>query len=281
MADTNYLSRIIKHPQFILNENFILHPISSFSTSRKIIKNNLPLIDCVKKLTDDTTENIKKYYEDIANNSELEKYLQTQFDEYNSYINSKDFKISKFFKENPAGRLNRPSQGHAGFFLYILVRSLKPEFFLETGVSAGESSTYILQAMHDNNFGKLFSIDFPSAIVEKGLTTIMPEGKTSGWAIPENLKDRWELSLGKSEELLPKILERQKKIDVFMHDSLHTYDHMMFEYTTSWDFIKKNGLLLSDDIVVMNGKGHSPFVDFAESKQKEIVVYNVLGGLRK
>ena len=135
--------------------------------------------------------------------------------------------------------------------------------------------------MHDNNFGKLFSIDFPSAIVEKGLTTIMPEGKTSGWAIPENLKDRWELSLGKSEELLPKILERQKKIDVFMHDSLHTYDHMMFEYTTSWDFIKKNGLLLSDDIVVMNGKGHSPFIDFAEIHQKEIVVYNVLGGLRK
>ena len=281
MADTNYLSRVIKHPQFVLNENFILHPISALSTSRKIIKNNRPLIDCIKKLTGDTTENIKRYYEDIANNSELEKYLQTQFDEYNSYINSKDFKISKFFKENPAGRLNRPSQGHAGFFLYILVRSLKPEFFLETGVSAGESSTYILQAMHDNNFGKLFSIDFPSAIVEKGLTTIMPEGKTSGWAIPENLKDRWELSLGKSEELLPKILERQKKIDVFMHDSLHTYDHMMFEYTTSWDFIKKNGLLLSDDIVVMNGKGHSPFVDFAESKQKEIVVYNVLGGLRK
>jgi hypothetical protein len=281
MADTNYLSRVIKHPQFVLNENFILHPISALSTSRKIIKNNLPLTDCIKKLTGDTTENIKRYYEDIANNSELEKYLQTQFDEYNSYINSKDFKISKFFKENPAGRLNRPSQGHAGFFLYILVRSLKPEFFLETGVSAGESSTYILQAMHDNNFGKLFSIDFPSAIVEKGLTTIMPEGKTSGWAIPENLKDRWELSLGKSEELLPKILERQKKIDVFMHDSVHTYDHMMFEYTTSWDFIKKNGLLLSDDIVVMNGKGHSPFVDFAESKQKEIVVYNVLGGLRK
>ena len=246
-----------------------------------LFSRNIKSIEQTKKLTDDTTENIKKYYEDIANNSELEKHLQDQFDEYNSYINSKDFKISKFFKENPAGRLNRPSQGHAGFFLYILVRSLKPEFFLETGVSAGESSTYILQAMHDNNFGKLFSIDFPSAIVEKGLTTIMPEGKTSGWAIPENLKDRWELSLGKSEELLPKILERQKKIDVFMHDSLHTYDHMMFEYTTSWDFIKKNGLLLSDDIVVMNGKGHSPFVDFAESKQKEIVVYNVLGGLRK
>ena len=99
MGDTNYLSRVIKHPQFVLNENFILHPISSLSTSRKIIKNNLPLVDCIKKLTGDTTENIKRYYEDIANNFELEKYLQNQFDEYNSYINSKDFKISKFFKE--------------------------------------------------------------------------------------------------------------------------------------------------------------------------------------
>ena len=281
MGDTNYLSRVIKHPQFVLNENFILHPVASLSTSRKIIKNNLPLIDCIKKLTGDTTENIKRYYEDIANNSELEKYLQTQFDEYNSYINSKDFKISKFFKENPAGRLNRPSQGHAGFFLYILVRSLKPEFFLETGVSAGESSTYILQAMHDNNFGKLFSIDFPSAIVEKGLTTIMPEGKTSGWAIPENLKDRWELSLGKSEELLPKILERQKKIDVFMHDSLHTYDHMMFEYKTSWDFMRNGGILFSDDVAIMNKKGRSPFVDFAKMHKKDIVVNHIVGAIKK
>ncbi len=47
------------------------------------------------------------------------------------------------------------------------------------------------------------------------------------------------------------------------------------------DYLKDNGILISDDIVVMNGKGHSPFVDFADSKQKEIVVYNVLGGIQK
>ena len=66
MGDTNYLSRVIKHPQFVLNENFILHPISALSTSRKIIKNNLPLIDCIKKLTGDTDENIKKYAESCS-----------------------------------------------------------------------------------------------------------------------------------------------------------------------------------------------------------------------
>ena len=56
---------------------------------------------------------------------------------------------------------------------------------------------------------------------------------------------------------------------------------MMFEYEACWDYLKENGVLFSDDIVVMNGKGHSPLVDFADTQQKEIVVYNVLGGLRK
>ena len=135
--------------------------------------------------------------------------------------------------------------------------------------------------MNDNNFGKLYSIDVPSVFVPKGMTTITPEGKTSGWAVPDHLKDRWELNLGKSEELLPDILRKLEKIDIFFHDSMHTYEHMMFEYTESWDFIKENGLLLSDDIVVMNGRGHSPFIDFANLKQKQIAIYNVLGGIKK
>ena len=129
--------------------------------------------------------------------------------------------------------------------------------------------------------GKLYSVDLPRAIVEKGLTTIIPENRSSGWLIPESLKDRWELHLGKSEEILPKLFFKLEQIDIFFHDSLHTYDHMMFEYLTSWDYIKEGGVLFSDDIVVMNGKGHSPLVDFADMQQKEIVVYNVLGGLRK
>ena len=279
--DTTYFSRVLKHPQFVLNHNFLLHPLSSLNTSRKIIKSHFPLLDCVYKLTGDTNEQLKQNFDDISKNSDLENHLQKKFKDYNSYISESNLQFTKLAKENPAGRLNRPSQGHAGFFLYMLVRSVKPEYFVETGVSAGESSTYILQAMHDNNFGKLISIDMPSVFVPKGLTTITPEGETSGWAVPDYLKDRWELNLGKAEELLPDILKKLKKIDIFFHDSMHTYEHMMFEYTKSWDYIKNNGLLLSDDIVVMNGKGHSPFVDFANSKQKEIVVYNVLGGIKK
>ena len=281
MEDTSYLARVLKHPQFVLNQNFILHPFASLNTSKKIIKNNLPLFDCVSRLTGNTQENLKSFFNDISKNTELDEHLASKFVEYNKYIQTADIEFTKLAQENPAGRLNRPSQANAGFFLYMLVRSIKPEFFVETGVSAGESSTYILQAMHDNNFGKLYSIDVPSVFVPKGMTTITPEGKTSGWAVPDNLKDRWELNLGKSEELLPDILRKLEKIDIFFHDIMHSYEHMMFEYTESWDFIKENGLLLSDDIVVMNGRGHSPFIDFANLKQKQIAIYNVLGGIKK
>jgi len=281
MSNLTYFTRVIKHPGFVLNENFLLHPIASFHTSRKILQNNMSLFDGIQKLTDASKENLKQYYDDISKNTKLLDHLDNQFDTYYDYIDKSDLNNLKFSKENPAGRLNRQSQGNAGFFLYLLVRALKPEIFVETGVSAGESSTFILQAMHDNNFGKLYSVDLPRATVEKGLTTIIPEDKSSGWLIPESLRGRWELHLGKSEEILPNLFSKLKKIDVFFHDSLHTYDHMLFEYKACWDYLKKNGVLFSDDIVVMNGKGHSPLVDFAEMKQKEIVVYNVLGGLRK
>ena len=43
--------------------------------------------------------------------------------------------------------------------IYLLVRSLKPETVVETGVCYGASSAYILQALKDNGRGVLYSID--------------------------------------------------------------------------------------------------------------------------
>ena len=44
---------------------------------------------------------------------------------------------------------------------YLLVRLIKPKCIVETGVSAGVSSAYILQALQDNEKGMLYSIDLP------------------------------------------------------------------------------------------------------------------------
>ena len=61
----------------------------------------------------------------------------------------------------------------------------------------------------------------------------------------------------KSSEKLKEISSSMKNIDIFLHDSLHTYKNMLFEYNTSWPFIKKNGFLISDDISENNA-----FLDF-------------------
>jgi len=156
------------------------------------------------------------------------------------------------------------SFGHAGdlevIMLYTLVRVLKPNIVVETGVASGRSSWAILDALKDNNDGKLYSIDLPQFFSgkepEKFMTKegklefkgFVPIGYEPGWLVPQNLRERWELILGKSQEKLPPLLENLGSVDIFYHDSEHSYENMMFEFRTVWPYLKEGGFLLSDDI---------------------------------
>lgn len=138
-------------------------------------------------------------------------------------------------------------------FLYLTVRFLRPRIVVETGVFDGESSAIILQALEDNDRGHLFSIDLPANNTIDGSTeqmfdTTLPPNCLPGWVIPERLKGRHTLLLGDTRDLLPALLEEQANIDLFFHDSLHTFDHQYFEYTAAWPHLVAGGLLLSDDV---------------------------------
>ena len=145
--------------------------------------------------------------------------------------------------------------------LYLIIRSVKPKIVIETGVANGVSSTMILLAMNMNNSGKLFSIDYSNTTInsKKGGTKL-PESKKSGWLIPQKLKERWELRLGDSKIILPKLVNELNECDVFLHDSDHKYEHMMFEFNTIMPYVKK--FILSDDI----GR-HSAFDDFVDKNK--------------
>ena len=126
---------------------------------------------------------------------------------------------------------------HEGWpeLLYLLVRALKPRVIVETGVFDGVSSCFILQALHDNDYGHCISIDLPATEIIPGSTDRMssktlPAGRQPGWIIPDYLRLRHTLKLGDSRQLLPGILQEHSEIDVFFHDSLHTFEHQMFEY---------------------------------------------------
>jgi len=245
------------------------------------MKGNASLLEGIRSLTNDKMDNIKNNYNDIKNNVELHQHLEEGYRELDNYVNNTNLDMLRYSKETPSGRLGRDTQSTAGHFLYLIIRSLKPDTVVETGVASGESSTFMLQAMEDNKKGKLFSIDLPPSVDQNQRKIIFPKDKSSGWIIPENLKDRWELHEGDSADLLLPLLQKLGTIDGFFHDSLHTYDHMMFEYKTSWDFMRNGGILFSDDVAVMNKKGRSPFVDFAKMHKKDIVVNHIVGAIKK
>jgi len=138
--------------------------------------------------------------------------------------------------------------------LYVLVRLARPSVVVETGVFDGISSAVILQALEDNRDGKLISIDLPAPSTIQESThrmreTKLPSGCQPGWAIPDNLRQRHELILGDSKTVLPKVLAKERMIDIFLHDSLHTYEYQKFEYEMAWPKVKEGGLLLSDDVL--------------------------------
>ena len=123
---------------------------------------------------------------------------------------------------------------------YLVCRAHPPDVVVETGVAFGVTSAFILKALSKNNRGTLFSIDLP------------PLGQKSdeyvGILIPNKLRDRWRLLRGTSRQILPHLVEDISPVNMFIHDSLHTYWHMLWEFNTITPSLDSKGIIISDDI---------------------------------
>ncbi|HEX2287301.1 MAG TPA: class I SAM-dependent methyltransferase [Gaiellaceae bacterium] len=157
------------------------------------------------------------------------------------------------------GRVTGRDGYDEGLSLYRLLRDARPRVAVETGVCNGVSTAFLLLALEDNGEGELHSIDLPEVAGEdyeqgtfwdgKG-GAVIPPGKEPGWMVPAELRDRWHLVLGRSQDELPPLLERLGSIDFFMHDSEHSYECMSFEFRAAWDALREGGVLVADDVNV-------------------------------
>jgi hypothetical protein len=165
-------------------------------------------------------------------------------------------------------------------FLYFLVRKTKPDVVVETGVGAGQSTGYILQAISENKKGKLYSLDLPFQWYVYGNHELhldsLPAGQMPGYLVPERLRKNWKLTLGDTYKKLPGLLDKIKDIDIFIHDSEHSYKAMLFEYNEAWPHIKKNGFLLSDDVHFTKS-----FDEFSKLHKLKPINFIGMGVLRK
>jgi predicted O-methyltransferase YrrM len=130
-----------------------------------------------------------------------------------------------------------------------VIRLTHPATQVETGVARGYTTAAALAAMHRNNHGHVYSLDLPPLVVNPA--------EFVGQVIPEHLRYRWTLTVGPSRLELPKLVARVAPIDVFLHDSDHTYETQFEEYRTAWPHLRPGGVLLSDDV------GNRAFTDFA------------------
>jgi predicted O-methyltransferase YrrM len=143
-------------------------------------------------------------------------------------------------------------------FLYWLVRKLKPKTIVQTGVCNGMSSAFMMLGLVKNGLdGSLHVIDLPPVFnsndagwTAKGKVygVVIPQGKSSGWMVPDAYRDRFEVWTGDAKVLLPKMIDQVDSVDLFYHDSDHTYNHMMFEFREAKRKLKPGGLVVGDDI---------------------------------
>jgi predicted O-methyltransferase YrrM len=124
--------------------------------------------------------------------------------------------------------------------IWCIVRHLRPERVVETGVGHGITTRFILEAMQLNSYGQLWSIDLPP--VDPAVAAQV------GVAVEGPCESRWTLLRGTSRHLLPRLLRELEAIDLFIHDSQHTHHNVRFELRQAQRAVRQRGLIVVDDI---------------------------------
>lgn len=146
------------------------------------------------------------------------------------------------------------AQFRAPLELYALVRLTEPDHIIETGVSSGVSSTHLLLGVRKNRHGAVHSIDLPirqrgSRFSSRDSVVALPPGRPTGWAMPSELRDGWDLRIGASEVLLPGLVDELPSVGLFLHDSLHRPTHLTFELATVRPKLVPGAVVLADNTV--------------------------------
>jgi predicted O-methyltransferase YrrM len=96
--------------------------------------------------------------------------------------------------------------------------------------------------------------------------------------IPDELRGRWELRVGDARELLPAALAEVGEVQLFFHDSLHTREHMLFEFEAAWPHLADGGVLAADDVFQ---RRHDALPAFARQAGRRFSTFGNLGLIRK
>jgi hypothetical protein len=128
----------------------------------------------------------------------------------------------------------------------------RPSVVIETGVAHGVTSRVVLEALAHNRLGHLWSIDLPFPFDHR------LHGET-GILVTDACRPRWSYLEGSSKKRLPQLIAEVGRVEMFIHDSLHTTKNTVFEMEQAASAMPAGGVILADDIDT-----HMGFATFAK-----------------
>ncbi len=134
--------------------------------------------------------------------------------------------------------------------LYGIVRAGAPDHIWETGVANGVSSLIILKALERNGSGTLHSTDIASDV---------------GALVHPEEREAWDLHVIDRTRAAGSLLEYARRLpplDLFIHDSLHTFRWQTTELGMAAERLRPGGLMASDDV-----DASYAFADFCRSHE--------------
>lgn len=137
-------------------------------------------------------------------------------------------------------------------FLNGIIRKAKPNVVVEIGLSAGGSTSIILNALRDNPKAKLYSFDYSTIWYRDVQQGLNDSGRKSGFLVEQvvpALVSQWELYTGgvpsKYFNALPK-----EGVDICFIDTAHFNPGEHLNILEILPFMKKNGLIIYHDIAL-------------------------------
>ena len=142
-------------------------------------------------------------------------------------------------------RYRRPMLGRRVVW-YAVARIARPQIVVETGTHDGLGSAVIARALQRNQqeggAGRLLTFD------------VDPE---TGWLIPAQVRSHVDQHIGDVRDTLAAAIA-DLPVGMFVHDSVHTYEHELFELRTIMAAAVPGIVLISD-----NAHASSALADFA------------------
>lgn len=173
--------------------------------------------------------------------------------------------------------------------VYLLVRAQRPGVAVETGVAHGKSSAYILLALEHNGAGRLLSVDLPAngRLAPDGSRTHL-SGRAAGWLVPDHLRRNWafhsEDSVAFLEATLPELLKTHspsEKVSFFLHDSLHTYEHVAAELKLVKPLLDARYCIAVDNLDMAGGPAFDDYLEDYGQVAHSFTDFGAIFGMRQ